>query len=206
MAGADIGTSCIDKFTIDLVGEEIQVVFLHQITYLVHLTARVEVARGIVGIADEDSACTLVDELFELLHLRQREAFFYSGGDGTNDCSCRDGKCHIVGIGRFGHDNLVARIQTGQKGEEHSLRTAAGDDDVIGREVDMVLLIILHQLGPVAQIALAGTVFQYLAVDVSDGIDGRSGCRQVRLSDIQMINMDTALLGCVGQGSELPDG
>ena len=70
----------------------------------------------------------------------------------------------------------------------------------------MVLLIILHQLGPVAQIALAGTVFQYLAVDVSDGIDGRSGCRQVGLSDIQMINMDTALLGCVGQGSELPDG
>ena len=71
MAGRDIGRSCVDILTIHLVGEEIQVVFLHEVADLVHLTTGIEIACGVVGIADHDSTGALVDQLLKLLHLGQ---------------------------------------------------------------------------------------------------------------------------------------
>ena len=111
MHGTDIGASGIDVLTVYLIREEVEVVFLDKVANLVHLPAGIEISGRVVGVADQDGACALVDKLFELLDLRQGEAFFYRSGNGTYLGTCRDGECHIVSIGRFGHDDLVARIE-----------------------------------------------------------------------------------------------
>ena len=154
MASRNVGRARIDIFTIDLVGEEIQIVFLHQVAYLVHLATCIEITRRVVGVTDHDSPCALIDQLLELLHLWQRESLLDGGGDGTNLSTRRDGKSHIVGIGRLWHDDLVAWIQTTEKGKEHSLTTTRGDDDIFCSDVDIVFRVVVHQFFAIAYITL----------------------------------------------------
>ena len=206
MAGADIGAARVDKLAVHLVGEKVQVVLLHHVAYLVHLPTGVQITCGIVGVADEDGPGALVDELLKLFHLGQRKALFDGGGDGADDGSGRNGKRHVIGIGRLGHDNLVTGVQTCQEREEHGLRTAAGDDDVIGGELNAKLIIVAHQFPAVAEIALARAVFQNTAVDIANGIQCLRRRRQVGLSDIEMIHMHTTLLGSISQRSQFADG
>ena len=154
MAGRDIGRSCVDIFAVHLIGEEIQVVFLDQITDLVHLAAGIEITCRVVRVADHDGTGALVDQLLELLHLRQRETFLDGGGDGTNLGTRRDGEGHIVGICRLWHDDLITWVQTRKEGEEYRLTSSRGDDDVISSDIDIVLGVVVYQFLAVALIAL----------------------------------------------------
>ena len=58
----------------------------------------------------------------------------------------RNGEGHVVGVGRFGNDDFVARVQARHEGEEHGLGAARGDDDLLGRKLDLVLLVVGRQL------------------------------------------------------------
>ena len=205
MAGADIGRTGVDELAIDLVGEEIEIVLLHKVANLIHLATGVEVARRVVGVTYKYRARALINEFFELLHLGQREALFDGRRDGAYDGAGRDGKCHIVGIGRFWHDNLVARVQAREEREEHGLRTAAGDDDIIGRDVDIVLRIVVDQLLAIAEVALRRRIFEYRAVDTSNGVEGSLRRGKVGLTDIEVVHFYAALLCSVGQRSQLAD-
>ncbi len=160
MAGGDVGRTCVDVFAIHLVGEQVEVVFLHQVADLLHLAPRIEIARRVVRVADHDGPCAVVDEFLEFLHLGQRETLLNGGGYRADFRSGRDGKGHVVGVGRFWHDDFVAGVEARQEGEEHRLGTARGNDDVVGRHVDVVLGIVAHQLLPIAEVALGGRVFE----------------------------------------------
>ena len=188
MAGADIRRACVDILAIHLIGKQVQVVFFHQITYLIHLTTRVKIARWVIGIADKNALCTLVYQFFELLYLGQRKAFFNRCGDGSDGCTRRNGEGHIVSVSRFGNDNLVARVQTGHKSKEHRLRTACGNDNIVGRYVYAEPLIISGELLSVRLIALRGRIFKYRSVDVFQGIKSHLRRRQVGLAYVQVIN------------------
>ena len=138
----------VDELAVDLVGKQVEVIFLYQIAYLVHLLLGIEVARRVVRVADEDGLRVFVNQLLELLHLRQAETFFDGRGDRTDYRSRRDGEGHIVRIGRFRDYYLVARIKTAHEGEKHRLATTCRDDDLIGMELDLVALVIAHQSLP----------------------------------------------------------
>ena len=206
MACADIGRAGVDIFAVHLVGEEIQVIFLHQVTYLVHLATGVEITRGVVGVANHDGAGALVDQLLEFLHLGQRETLVDGGGDGAYLRAGADGEGHVVGVSGLGHDNLVAGVQATEESEEHCLAAARSNDDIVGGDVDIILRVITHQFLAVAQVALRGRIFQNVAVDALQCRQPFSWGRQVGLANVQMIDLCTALLGCHGQRSELAYG
>src|SRR3712207_9219126 len=86
-----------------------------------------------------------------------------------------------------------------------SLRPAGSNDDIVGGETDVVFGVIPHQLLAIAGITCARTVFQYRAVDVAYGVNRGFRSRQIGLADIQMKHMDSPLLGCIGQRSQLSD-
>ena len=111
MAGRDVWRTGVDILSVDFVGEEIEVVFLYQVAYLVHLAACVKIARGVVRVANHYRTGALVDQFLELFDLRKRETFVYRGGNGAYLCPCRDGKSHVVGVCRLGNDAFVARVQ-----------------------------------------------------------------------------------------------
>ena len=199
MAGRDVRRTCIDELAVNLVGEEIQIVFLYKVANLIHLSASVEITRRIVRVADEDGACTLVYQLLKLIYLRKAEALVDSRCNGAYHRSGRDGKRHVVGICWLWHDNLVARIKARKECEEHRLRTSRSDDYIVGSNVYIVLFVIVYQLLTIAQIALRRTILENRAVDILYCFNRRSWCWQVGLTDVKVIYMHTSLFSRSGQ-------
>ena len=205
MHGADVGRAGVDVLTINLVGEEVEVVLLDQVAYLVHLAAGIEITCGVVGVADKYGAGTLVDEFLEPLDTGQCKSFLYGGGDGADGGTCRHSKGHIVGIGGLGDDNLVAGIEGTHKGKEHGLRTAGGNDDIVGSNLDVILVIILCKFLSIAEITLRWRIFEHLTVNILEGIKSTLRGRQVGLTDIEVINFGATGLGCSCQRCQLTD-
>ena len=195
MAGRDIGRARVDEFAVNLVREEEQIVLLHQIADLIHLLAGVEIPRRVVGVADQDAARAFVDELLELLDGRQRESLLDRREHGADHGARRDGEGHVVGVGGLRNDDLVARIQARHEGEQHGLRAARGDDDVVGVQANLVLLVVARELLAQGAVAVAGAVLQNRAVDPLQGVEPHPGRGQVGLSDVQVVYLRAARLG-----------
>ena len=205
MHGRYVRRARVDELAVHLVGEEVQVVFLHEIPDPVHLLLRVQVAGRVVGIADEDGLCALVDQFLELLHLRQAEALVDGGRHRPDHGAGGDREGHVVGIRRFRDDDLVARVQAAQEREQHGLAAAAGDDDLIGPELDLVPVVVPHQRLPQRPISLRRAVFQGVTVDVLEHVQRLLRRRQVRLADVEPIDLHPPVLRRIRQRRQLPD-
>ena len=141
----------------------------------------------------------LVDEFLKLLHLRQRESLLNGSGYGAYLCTSRYGERHIVGVGRFGDDDFVARVEARHECEEHGFGASRRDDDVVGGDVDVKPLVVSCEFLTIRQVSCRRRILQYFAVDVLQGIksDLRSG--QVGLADIEVVDFNTALFGSYSQ-------
>ena len=144
MHRTDVRAAGVDILTVNLIREEVEIVLLHQVANLVHLSAGIEIAGRVVRVTDQDGTGALIDEFLKLLHLRQGETFLDGSGDGTDLGTRRDGERHIVSVCRFWHDDLVSWVQATHEREEHSLRTSRCDDDIIGSYVDIEFLVIIY--------------------------------------------------------------
>ena len=144
----------------------------------------------------------VVDQLLELLDRGQCESVLDGGHHRADHGARRYGEGHVVGVGRFGNDDFVARVEARHEGEEHGLGAARGDDDLLGREFDLVLLVIGHQLFAQRAVAVAGAVFQHLAVDVFQGFEPLLRRREVGLADVQVVDLRSPGAGRVGQRDE----
>ena len=204
--GAEVGRACVHILAVHLVAEEVEVIFLHQVAQLHELLLGIYRAGGVVGVAYHDGPCLGRDELLKLLDARQAETVFDLGGDGAHHAAHTLGKGHIVGIHRLGDDHLVARVQCRQEGEENGLAAACGDDDVVGRDVDVVLGVVVHQLFTIASKALRGRVLEHCACHVLERVEPLLRAGQVGLTDVEMVHLYPALLGSACQGSQLADG
>ena len=206
MHRGDVRRARVDEFAVHLVAEEEEVVLLHQVADLVHLVLGIEVARRVVGIADEDGLRALVDEFLELLHLGQAETLVDGGRDGPDHRAGGDREGHIVGVRRLRDDDLVARIEAAHECEQHRLGAARGDDDLVRGELDLVALIVVHERLAQRAEALRRAVFQHLAVYVLEHVERLLRRRQVGLADVQAVDLHSPLLGGVRQRGEHTDG
>ena len=201
----DVRRTRVDEFAVHLVGEEVQGVFLHEVPDPVHLLLGVQVARRVVGVADQDRLRALVDQFLEFLDLRQAEALLDRRHDRADHGARGHGERHVVGVRRLRDDDFVARVQAAQEGEEYRLAAAARDDDFVRREFDLVAVIVADQRLPQRAVALRRAVFQRLAVDVLQHVQRLLRRRQVRLTDVQLVDLDPALLRRIRQRRQLPD-
>ena len=148
----------------------------------------------------------LIYQLLKLLDLRQREALFDCRGNCFDFGTNRNGKRHIVGVSRLWNYDFVTWIQTGKEGKQHGLRTARGDDDVISRQIDVVFFVIACQFFSIDFKALARTIFQHLTVNMTQNVQSLLRGWEVGLSDIQVVNVNSALFGSRRKRSQLPNG
>ncbi len=205
MEGRDVGRARVAELAVDLVGEKEEVVFLHEVADLEHLLHCVEIAGGVVGVADEYALCARSDQFLEFLDGGQCEAFVDARGHGDDLGSGRDGEGHIVGVGRLGHDDLVARIETCHKGEQHGLGAAGGDDDVVDIDVDIETLVILLQLLAQRRQTVRRAVFQHFAVDLLESFKAFGRCRHIGLADIEPVDLYASFGSLCGKRIEATD-
>ena len=204
MARADIRRAGVYILAVNLVGEKVKIVFFHQVAYLVHLPAGVEIARRVVRVAYHYGTCVLVDKLLEFLNFRQRESLLNGCRDGAYLRSGRYCERHVVGVCRLWNYYLVARIEARHECEQYSFRSARRYYNVISIYVDVVFLIIFCKFLSVRLYALRRRILQHSAVDMFQRVQSHLRCGQVRLSYIQMIDLYAAFLRVVGKRCELP--
>ena len=205
MHGGNIRRSRVNELAINLVGEQVQVIFLDQIPDPVHLLLCIQITRGIIRIADQDSLRALVNQLLELLDLGQAEALLDGRDDRPDHGTRGDRKGHVVRVGWLGDDDLVARVQAAQESEKDCLAAAGGDDDVVGGELDLVAVVVLNKCLAQRAIALRRAILERGPVDVLERLQRLRRRRQIRLADVQFVDLHAPVLGRVGQGRQLPD-
>ena len=147
MAGGDVGALGVDELSIDFVGKEVEVVFLHEVAQLQHLFLGIEIARGVVGVADEDGARLVGDLFLKLLHGWEFESVLNACLDGLDHGATGDGKRHVVGITGVGNDDFVSRVEACHVGKHDSLRASCGNYDFIRRDVNTILGVVANHLG-----------------------------------------------------------
>ena len=204
--GGDIGLVRIAELPIDFVGEEVQVVFLDDVAEAIELFLRVEIARGVVRVADEDRPGPGGDDFFERLDVRKGEVVLDGGSDGEYVEAGLGREGQVVRVAGFNHDDLVARIHAGHEGHQQGFGAAGGDEDIFGRDLDSETAVVSYKFLAERQIAVAGAVFKRSAVDVFQRIQGLLRSGEIRLADVQMIYFDAVPFGGVSIGYQFPDG
>ena len=117
---------------------------------------------------------------------------------GLNNRAARDSECHIVGITRVRHDNLVARIEASHESEQNSLTTACCNDNLVRREVDSVLGIVAHHLRSQGLCALRRRIVQNRPIHIPHSIERTRRRQDIRLTDIEVIDVYSVTLGSIG--------
>ena len=205
MHGRNIRRARVNELAIHLVGEQVQMVFLDQISNPVHLLLRVKITRGIIRIADQNRLGPFVNQFLELLNLGQAKALLDGRDDRPNHRTRGDRERHVVRVGRLGDDDFIARVQAAQEGEKDCLAAAGGDDDVVGGELDLVAVVVLHKCLAQRAIALRRAILERGSVDVLERFQRLRRRRQIRLADVQFVDLHAPVLGRIGQGRQLPD-
>ena len=108
----------------------------------------------------------------------------------------------VVGIEGFGNDDLGPVVQDGGEGHLKRLAAAAGSQDLAAGQLHAdALIVTAHRVQIDGQTA-GGRVGDNLVRVISERlIEGRGGLH-VRLTDVQMIDFDAALLDLIRIGIE----
>ena len=103
----------IGKFAVDFIGKKKKIVLQNEFAQGFQLFVRVDVARRVVGIANDDGFGALVDQCFEVRNRRQGKSVFDACRDRSHTNVAGRGKTVVIGIKGFRYDYLIARIETG---------------------------------------------------------------------------------------------
>ena len=178
---------------------------LHQIAYLQHLLHSVEIACGVIGIANQYPFGTGTYQSLELLHGRQLETVVNSRRNSHYLGAGRYGESHIVGIRRLRHYYLVAGVQTGHKSEKDCLGASCGDYHIVCLHIDMEAPVIFAQFLAQRQQSGRRAVLQHLSVDFLQSLEGFGRRGHVGLPYVQPIYFYSPGHGLIGQRHEPAD-
>ena len=196
----------VAKFAIYFVAEEEEAMARGYVGDLLQFVAGVDVAGGVVGVADEDSLGAGCDESLELLDGRKPKTGLDGRIDRYDSGTGGDGECHIIGVGGLRHDDFIARVETCHKCEEHRFGASGGDDDFVGVDLQAAAMVIFRHLDAERFEALRGGIFEHLTVYVTQGVEGLRRGGNIGLADVETIYGDAALLGGVGSACKAPYG
>ena len=203
--GRNIGRARVAELAVNLVGEQVEVVLLDQVAYLVHFLAGVQVTGRVVRVANQYALGARRNQGLETLHGRQGETVLNARHDRFDNRAGGYGKGRVVGICRLRHNDFIARVKAGHERELHRFGTARRNDDFLGAHFYIETLVVKRHFLAQGLEAVARAVFQHLAVDVAHRLQTDFRRLQIGLPDVQMVHFHAARLGLVGQRDQLAD-
>ena len=133
-------------------------------------------------------------------------AFLRGGVDGVDLAAGDPDEGVVVGIERLGDQDLVVVIQDALQNHLQSFAAAGGSQDIPTLQRNVQLGIVaadrLDQLGDTGR----GSILQNRRVEISDGVKEHRGRFNIRLTNIQMIDLAALLLRCQGIRMEFAHG
>ena len=200
------GLAGIDELTVRLVADDEQIMLPGDVGDEPHLLRRQHGAGGVAGVGEHDGAGAGGDLPLDAVTVGVEVTLLRVGGDGVDGRAGEAGHGVVVGIVGLGDENLVAVVQNG--GEHHQQRFAAagGDIDFIAAVVDAQVVVIPLDGGNQLRHAGGGGVGQGGGAETLHRVEKGGRRDDVRLADVQMIQLDAPLRGGHGPGVELAHG
>ena len=196
----------IDKLAVDLIREEEQVVFQHQRPQTIHFFQTVDVAGGIVGVADHDRPGARGDLCPDFGIGRQGKTVFRPAGHRHHLHPRFHRETIVIGIERFRNDHLVPLIHGSKHRKNDRLAAGGGHQNLFLADMNIMPAIIFDQPLPIFPQSPGVAVFQHFDLMIAKSVhhDFRSG--NIRLPDVQVINFDPAFFSRFGKGHQFADG
>src|SRR5262249_10973841 len=92
-----------------------------------------------------------------------------------------------------------------KKAEHNGLASAGSNDNLFVRHINSYSFIILHQFAPIAFISCAMAVFQHFYIGMTNRIKDSWRRFNIRLTDIEMMNMYPSFFSGICKGNEFTD-
>ena len=163
-------------------------------------------AGGVAGVGDHNGPGMLVDAGLHPLPHGVLVALLRAGGQGVDLGSGQGDGGVIVGVEGLGNDDLVPVVQQSGHGHLQGLAAAGGGQDIRPAQLHADTPVVMAHRVQQLRHAAGGRVLQD---GLAEGLQGlKVGVRgdDVRLADVQVIDLDAALDGLGGLSVELTHG
>ena len=196
----------VDELPVHLVGDDKQIMVPGHVGDHPGGFRRQDGAGGVAGIGDEDGLGPGGDLRLDAVPVAIEEALLGGGGDGVDHAARQTGKGVVVGVEGLGDQHLVPLVQNALEDDLQGLAAAVGGQDVPGVQFDAQAPVIPPDRLHVGRDARGGRVGQHGVLEILDGREELLGRLNVRLSDVQVIDLPAAGLCLHGIEMEFTDG
>ena len=171
-----------------------------------HFLRRQYYAGGIAGVGADDGPGVLIDLGLDAGPVGIAITLMGAGGNGVDGRAAGAHHGVVVGIEGLGNQDLVAVVENAVEGDLQGLGAAVGDENIPGVEVHVQLVIVMPDGVDEHRHAGGGGILQHRQVKMPHGLEIRLGGLDVRLADVQVIDLSALGLRRHGVGMELPHG
>ena len=186
----------VDELAVGLVADEEEVVLLSEVDEHLHLGLTQHHAGGVAGVRDHDGAGVSVDERLDLLAHGVAVALLGASGNGRDGRAAGAYHGVVVGIKRLRNENFVAVVENALERDLKRLAAAGGDVDLTFVKVHVELVVIVLDRVDQLRDARRGRIGQHRLLEMANCLEERGRGLHVGLTDVEVIDVDAACLGC----------
>ena len=171
------------------------------------LVARVDRAGRIVRIADDDDSRTRRERIFPDVARRKMKSVAAAARDRDDVQSSHRGEGAIVRVERLEDEHVVAFIRAGNERKEDGLAAAGRRQNLarLDRNAD-AFRVVLPQRIEKRRRAGGRRVFENFVLNLLEPVEHARGRLDVRLPDVEVVDLRPARFRQLGQRCELSDG
>ena len=171
-----------------------------------HLLMGQDGAGGVAGVGHQNGTGAGGDLRFDAAAVGVEVSLLRGGGHRVDHGAAGAGHGVVVGVEGLRDEDLVAVVENAVHGDLEGLGAAVGDEDVLGGEVHIQRSIVVPDGLNEGGDAGRGCVLQHRQVKAADGIEERLGRLDIRLTDVQVIDVPALGLGGHRIGVEFTHG
>ena len=196
----------VGELPVHLVADDEQLMLPGNIQHQLQLILGQHRAGGVAGVGDHDGTGVLIDAGFHAGPVGVGVTLLRLGGHRVNGGAGQGDGGMVVGIEGLRDDDLIAVVQNGGHDHLQGLAAAGGRQDIAPLQLHTDALVVgayrVQQHGDTA----GGSVGQDRVMEILNGLVENIRGLNIGLADVQMVDLDSALSGCVGVRVELTHG
>ena len=200
------GLAAIDELPVDLIRHQEEPVLPGDVGDDGHFLRRQNSAGGVAGVRDENRPGALMDEGLDALALGVAVALLRGAVDGSDIAPRHMDEGIVVGIEGLRDQNLVPFVQKAAHHHLQRLAAAGGGQDVLLRQRRADALIVALHRRHILRHTRGRGVGQHIAAVMAHGVKEGRRRGDIRLTDVQVMDLHAPLLRRQGVGMELAHG
>ena len=162
-------------------------------------------AGRIAGVGEQNSFGFRSDVLFDFFFAGQVVTVFYAGRNSVDFSAELLAEGGVVSVEGFENHDFVAGVAQSHNCENQGLAAAVGNENIFNSIIHAFFCIIFLYSFQEEHFALGIAVGDYRCLEFTHTVHELCRSGNIRLADVQMINLFACSLGCVSIRGQLSD-